>query len=61
MQKFVHRILTYGIIGTQEPVLVRQGKRAIRVRASEVLLYITLQNFKSASRTPARESDCGVF
>ena len=39
MQKFDHRNLIYGIIRTQERVLVRQGKRAIRVRAIEVLLY----------------------
>ena len=39
MQKFVHRRLKYGIIGTQERVLVRQGKRTTRVRAIEVLLY----------------------
>ena len=41
MQTFDHRIRIYGTIGTQEQVLVRQGKRAIRVRAIEaVLLYL---------------------
>ena len=39
MQKFDHGSLIYGIIGTQERVLVSHGKQAIRVRASEVLLY----------------------
>ena len=41
MQNFDHRISIYGIIGTQEEVLVRQGKAAIRVQAIEVLLYFT--------------------
>ena len=40
MQKFDRRNLIYGIIGAQERVLVRQAKRAIRVRAIEVLLYL---------------------
>ena len=40
MQKFDNRSLIYGTIGTQERVLVRQGKQAIRIRAIEVLLYI---------------------
>ena len=38
MQKTDHGSLIYGIIGTQEQVLVMQDKRAIRVRANEVLL-----------------------
>ena len=37
-QKFDHRSFIYRIIGTQEQVLVWQGKRTIRVRAIEVLL-----------------------
>ena len=32
----------YEIIGTKERVLVRQGKRAVRVRAIEVLLYMAV-------------------
>ena len=39
MQKLDHKSLIYGIIVTQERVLVKQRKRAIRVRATEVLLY----------------------
>ena len=42
MQKFDHRNLMYGTIETQERVLVRLGKRAIRVRAIEVLLHMGL-------------------
>ena len=38
MQKFNHRILRYKTTGTQEQVLVRQVKRAMRVLAIEVLL-----------------------
>ena len=45
MQKFDHRSLKYGIIGTQERVLARQGKQAIRVRAIEVLLYLHDQDY----------------
>ena len=37
-EKFDHRSLIYEIIGTQEQVLVKQGKRVIGVRAIEVLL-----------------------
>ena len=37
-QQFDHRSLMYGIIGTQEQDLVKQGIRAIMVRAIEVLL-----------------------
>ena len=39
--KFDHRNLIdmFGTIGTQERVLVRQSKRAIKVRAIEVLQY----------------------
>ena len=33
MQKSDHRSLVYEFIGTQERYLVKQGKRAIRVRA----------------------------
>ena len=40
MQKFDHRNLKYGVIGTQERVLARQGKQAIRVQTIEVLLYL---------------------
>ena len=40
MQKFDHRNIIYEIIGTKERVLVRQGKRAIGVRAIKVLQYI---------------------
>ena len=40
MQKFDQRSLIYGTIGVLERVLVRQSKRAIKVRAIEVLLYI---------------------
>ena len=40
MQKFDHRILIYGFMRTQERVLVRQGKRAVGVRAIEVLLHL---------------------
>ena len=36
LQKFDHRSHIYGIIGTLEGVLVRQGKQAI-----EILLYTT--------------------
>ena len=41
MQKFDHKILIhiYGTLETQERDLVRQDKRAIRVRDIEVLLY----------------------
>ena len=45
MQKFGHRSLIYGTIETQERVLVRQGIRAIRVRAIEVLLYLPSSMF----------------
>ena len=38
MQQFDYRSFVYGIIGTKERVVVRQGIRAIRVRAIEVLL-----------------------
>ena len=48
MQKLDHRSLMYGTIGTQERVLVRKGKRAIRVQAIEVLLYQVLQNMSLA-------------
>ena len=41
MQTFDHRRLIYGTTGTQKRVLVRQGKRAIRVRATEVLLFVS--------------------
>ena len=44
MQKLDHRSLIYEIIGTQVRVLVRQGKRAIMVSATEVLLYIYILN-----------------
>ena len=37
---FDHRSLIYGIIGTQERVLNRQGKRAINARAIKVLRYL---------------------
>ena len=40
MQKFDHRSLIYGTIGTQEPFLNKQSKRVIRIRPIEVLLYI---------------------
>ena len=40
MHKFDHGSLIYGTVGVQERVLVRLDKRAIRVRAIEVLLYI---------------------
>ena len=42
MQKSDHRGFVYEFIGTQERYLVRQGKRAIRVRAisSESLLHL---------------------
>ena len=39
MQKFDHISLIYEIIGTQELILVRQGKRVISIPATEVLLY----------------------
>ena len=39
MQKFDHRNLIYWAIGIQERVEVKEGKRDIRVRAIEVLLY----------------------
>ena len=39
MQKFDHKSLIYVIIGTQQRVLVKQRKGAIRVRATEVLQY----------------------
>ena len=42
MQKFDRRGLIYGIVGIQERVLVRQGKRAIRVRVIEILLCFCL-------------------
>ena len=45
MQNFDHRNLIYGIIGSKKPVLVRQGKRAIRVRAIEVLLNMGTYTF----------------
>ena len=44
MQKFDHKCLIYGIIGTQEQVLFKQGKQAIRVQAIEVLLYFILKH-----------------
>ena len=40
MQIYDHRSLIYEIIGTQERVLVRQGKRTIKVPVIKVLLYI---------------------
>ena len=42
MQTFDHKSLIYGIIRTPEGVLVRQGKRAIRVRVIEVLLQFEI-------------------
>ena len=38
----LYKICNYGIFfqGTQEQVLVRQGRRAIRISATEVLLYM---------------------
>ena len=36
------RSLIYGIIGTQERVLVRKGKQMIRIRAIEVLVYCNM-------------------
>ena len=40
MQKFDQRSIMYGTIDITERVLVRQSKRATRVRAIESLLYI---------------------
>ena len=40
MQKLDNKSLIYGIIGTQEQVLIRQGKQTIRVWATEALLYM---------------------
>ena len=40
MKTYAQKRLIYGIMGTLEQVLVRQGKRAISGRAIEVLLYI---------------------
>ena len=39
-QKCDHRRLIHEAIETQKRILVRQGIRAIRVRAIEVLLYL---------------------
>ena len=39
MLKSDHKSLIYGIVGTQEWILVMQGKPDIRVRAIEILLY----------------------
>ena len=50
MQKFDHRRIIYKIMGTQERVLGRQGKRVIRVRAIEVPLYVVIANIKRESR-----------
>ena len=40
MRKSDHGSLIYGTFGTKERVLMRQGVRAIRVRAMEVPLYL---------------------
>ena len=46
MQKIDYRSLKYGIIGTQEPVLVRAGKQVVRVQ--ELKFYcIYFQYFES--------------
>ena len=52
MQKFDHRSPIYGTIGTQEQVLIRQGKRAISVRATEGLLYQYENRHCQFSSTP---------
>ena len=44
---FDHISLIYGIIGTQERVQISQGKRVIRVRVIEVLLYNHFPEHKS--------------
>ena len=41
MQTLDHRRLIYGTIGTPNRVLVNHGKRAIRVRAMEVLSFVS--------------------
>ena len=43
MQKFDQKSFIHGTIGTQERVLVRQGKRAIRFRAIDILLYFPIR------------------
>ena len=40
IQRYDHRGLIYRNTGTKERVLVRQGKRAIMVQTTEVLLYV---------------------
>ena len=43
VQKFDHRGFTYGIIEAQERFLVWRSKLAIKVRATEFLLYLDMK------------------
>ena len=47
MQKFEHKSLIDGTIGTSRLVLVRQGKRAIMVRAIDILCIYLLNAHSS--------------
>ena len=58
MQKSDHRSLIYGIIGTKEQVLVRQGKRPISVQAIEVFTkQITGRKIPAYEEQPSPSKD----
>ena len=55
-QPSLSQICSYGILflGTQERVRNSRGKRAISVRATEVLLYIYIPSSKSNAKSNAK-------